>query len=205
MFYNPLYDLKKKYQNNKYISIKIDNLVALYDSIDDNELAKEFSIEFCRLIDMIESEYNKKIAESIPWDEDVIDEFVTIPNKVDYRQYNDAFGLKESFYNHYKKPEQLEYKMILFMSVEERKGKVNSTVFDYLARINTFGRKYLCEVYNESELPNNDDERFLFVYENIESIIARFNVKDEEGNYIKQKQNIVSALKKLYEFKYLEH
>ena len=98
-----------------------------------------------------------------------------------------------------------------FESNEERRQKVNLTMWDYCNRIKTFSNKYLFEIYPAESIPyvihsdNADDfqtfEPIVFIYNNLELIIAKMKTTDENGKVVKQRLNIRSALRKLNEFK----
>ena len=71
---------------------------------------------------------------------------------------------------------------------------------DYAARINTFsGPRYLGEMFTPQQMGGMDP--VLFTYENIELILAIFKTRDENGEIVKQRVNIRSALRRLNEFK----
>ena len=92
-----------------------------------------------------------------------------------------------------------------FESNDERKKKVNSTLQDYVARIYTFANKYLSELYSREEIWSSGcQDDILFIYNNKEYILAKFNTKEENCETIKQRLNIRSALRKLNEFKCAE-
>mgnify|MGYP003295227188 CR=1 FL=1 len=98
-----------------------------------------------------------------------------------------------------------------FESNEERRQKVNLTMWDYCNRIKTFSNKYLFEIYSAESIPliihGDNAEEFesfepiVFVYNNLELIIAKIKTTDENGEVVKRRLNIRSALRKLNEFK----
>ena len=58
-----------------------------------------------------------------------------------------------AFYNHYKKPEQVDYQQISTALDSGRKELVNPTMKDYVARIYTFsGPKYLGKLFDPQAL-----------------------------------------------------
>jgi hypothetical protein len=84
-------------------------------------------------------------------------------------------------------------------------------MWDYCNRIKTFAKKYLYEIYPEDSIPRvihgedaDDYETFepiVFVYNNLELILAKMKTTNENGETIKHRLNIRSALRKLNEFK----
>jgi hypothetical protein len=84
-------------------------------------------------------------------------------------------------------------------------------MWDYCNRIKTFAKKYLYEIYPEESIPrvihgeDADDyetyEPIVFVYNNLELILAKMKTTNENGETVKQRLNIRSALRKLNEFK----
>ena len=84
-------------------------------------------------------------------------------------------------------------------------------MLDYCNRIKTFAKRYLHEMYPEDSIPrviHGEDadeyetyEPIVFIYENLEHILAKIKTTDENGETVKQRLNIRSALRKLNEFK----
>ena len=100
-----------------------------------------------------------------------------------------------------------------FENEEHRRALVNLTMIDYCNRIKTFAKKYLYEIYPEDSIPRiihneyDDDyetyEPIVFTYNNLELILAKMKTTNENGETVKQRLNIRSALRKLNEFKQL--
>ena len=108
--------------------------------------------------------------------------------------------LARAFYNHYRQGEQVDYLELPWALESGRKDLINPTMKDYVARIYTFsGKKYLGEMFSRQQIGNQDP--VLFVYDNIELILATFKTRDDRGEIVKQRVNIRSALRKLNEFK----
>ena len=118
------------------------------------------------------------------------------------------------FYDYFKGDYPLCYWEISgydFKDAEERKKLVNLTIYDYVNRIRTFANKYLKEIYPDEVIPHvmhNDPsehcesfEPIVFIYNNLELIIAKMKTTNENGEVVKQRLNIRSALRKLNEFK----
>lgn len=185
--YSPeLNKLLEKYKKDVYMKIKIENIISLYNScnIPETRLVNELTVEFCRLIDLIEDNNREEMYYLESHYEDMMDEIKNqntgfIPFKENQRHFENAINLENAFYRYFIENEYSEL-----------------TVKDYFARVKTFSKKYINEIYSEQEIPIHPDERILFVYDNIEYIIAKFDVKEE-----KQRFNIRSALRKLNDFK----
>ena len=56
-------------------------------------------------------------------------------------------------------------------------------------------------MHDEPGEPCDTFEPIVFIYNNLELIIAKMKTTDEEGKVVKQRLNIRSALRKLNEFK----
>jgi hypothetical protein len=84
-------------------------------------------------------------------------------------------------------------------------------MIDYCNRIKTFSKKYLHEIYPEDSIPSiihgeyadeyETYEPIVFTYNNLEHILAKMKTTNENGETVKQRLNIRSALRKLNEFK----
>ena len=115
-----------------------------------------------------------------------------------YKYTEDEDVIRE-FYNFYKDTAELYYQEIeqyQFESDDERKQKVNLTIWDYCNRIKTFSRKYLCTMY-----PDVKENKIVFIYNNLETILGKFQVPKDNLKGRKQLLNIRSALRKLNDFK----
>ena len=145
---------------------------------------------FCRVIDVLEKQHQKE--------QDRKPVLGYQPSVVQY--YQNHLDLVRAFYNHFKEPEQVDYLYIADALEAGRKDLVNSTLKDYVAKIYTFsGPKYLGQMFGPQEIDWVDP--VLFTYENLEQILATFQTRGENGEIIKQRVNIRSALRKLNEFK----
>jgi len=178
--------LLEEFKDDVYMKIKIENIISLCSSRnpDEERFANELSIEFCRLIDLIKERYENEITFMSYEYDTKLNELESDASKFVSHQkekipFANSIALEEAFFRYF---------------IEQ--GYSELTVKDYFARVKTLSKKYISEIYSETEIPNNADERILFVYDNIEYIIAKFDVKEE-----KQRFNIRSALRKLNDFK----
>ena len=145
---------------------------------------------FCHIIDMMEKQQGEKRAECNG-------QWFAAGRRTQYQCSQD---LVSAFYDFYREGDQVQYQDIGEALEKGRKDLVNSTMKDYVARIYTFaGKRYLGQMFSLEELGNRDP--VLFVYDNIERILATFRTRDAEGQIVKQRVNIRSALRKLNEFK----
>ena len=130
--------------------------------------------------------------------------------------YEYDYEVLSDFYDRFKRDggDQLSYREIEgreFENEEHRKAVVNLTIFDYCNRIKTFAKKYLHEIYPEECIPHvihgegadlyETYEPIVFIYNNLELILAKMKTTNEKGDTVKQRLNIRSALRKLNEFK----
>lgn len=185
--------------DEKLIRRKLEAIAALLADCTAEEFvfANEITAEFCRLITLLREQRQKQdsfAAQRYP-------EYRYQP-KAHYRHGHELLC---AFYDHFKKEHELPYNEIAschFEDEADRKSKINATLLDYVARIYTFTNKYLYEVFPvEIIAAAGVFDDVLFVYDNLEIILAKFNTKDENGNSIKQRLNLRSALRKLNEFK----
>ena len=181
--------LLEEFKEDVYMKIKIENIISLCSSRNPDEarFANELSVEFCRLIDLIKERYENEITFMSYEYDTKLNELVSntskfIACKKEKRPFENSIILEDVFFRYF---------------IEQ--GYSELTIKDYFARVKTFSKKYLNEIYPEKEVSSNPDERILFVYDNIEFIIAKFDVKEE-----KQRFNIRSALRKLNDFKKYE-
>ena len=216
MYHKELECLINEYKNasskeDVFVKLKLESIASYYSKCDRHEsiFANEIVAEFCRLIHVLKEQNRQKaqLVEREDTDSILSDGFVPC-HKERVGRYECAYYLLEAFYNYFKKEDELDYAKIAtypFESNDERKKKVNSTLQDYVARIYTFANKYLSELYSREEIWSTGcQDDILFIYNNIEYILAKFNTKDENGETIKQRLNIRSALRKLNEFKCAE-
>ena len=193
MYCSDFNNLQQKYANPKSpeeldIKRSLDVIAKLFQMCDESEnyYAEVITRHFCRIIRNIEKQKNTVQITPSP---------ATAPSL-----YQSDRELMRTFYNHYKKPEQVDYTEIATALEQGRKDLVNPTIKDYVARIYTFATaKYLGKMFPPDVLDGVD--RILFTFDNIELILATFKTRDSQGEIIKQNVNIRSALRKLNEFK----
>ena len=230
IFYAEFYNLLSEYsepstRTDKLIKHKLDSIVALYDScsIEEREFADEIMLEFSRIIAMLKNQHRQELMEMNQKYRDRENAQATAPaayipphcrDQVNTYEYDR--DVLSDFYDRYKRPgdDQLFYWQIdgyEFENEEHRRSVVNLTMWDYCNRIKTFAKKYLYEIYPEESIPRvihgedaDDYETFepiVFVYNNLELILARLKTTNANGETVKQRLNIRSALRKLNEFK----
>ena len=177
---------------DRLIRRKLQSIGALFEECGAGELvfAEEICAEFCRVFRLLEEKYQ--------WDE---------AETPCHPKYPDGESLLNGFYNYFKKPYQIDYCRIgsyPFRNGEEWREKVNVTLRDYVARIKTFARRYLPELVEQGVVPSCEvGDPILFVYAHLVQILGNFDTK-ENGIPNKQRQNIRSALRKLYDFQCAE-
>jgi hypothetical protein len=190
-----------------YIKKMIEDTIEVLKLCDQNEYyyADMITRNLCRIIELTEKLHVKEMREvqentvQIEQAEPRLYGWVSKPQLRDI-QFQNGEALLRAFYNHYKEPEQVDYMEISRALEAGRKELVNPTMKDYAARINTFsGPKYLGEMFTPQQMGGMDP--VLFTYENIELILATFKTRDENGEIVKQRVNIRSALRRLNEFK----
>ena len=226
IFYEDFDNLLSEYKNatsreDKLIKHRLDSIVALYDACDlkEREFADEITLEFSRVIALLKNQYRKQIIELTEKLEAV--QTGKLDNKSISSSYlnNDSgyeydYEVLGAFYDYFKGEYPLHYWQISgyeFKDSEERKKLVNLTIYDYVNRIKTFSNKYLQEIYPDNVIPRvmHDEpgepcetfEPIVFIYNNLELIIAKMKTTNENGEVVKQRLNIRSALRKLNEFK----
>ncbi len=230
IFYSDFYSLLNDYQNpetreDKLIKHKLDSIVALYDhcNAEEREFSDEIILEFSRIIALLKNQHRKEILDLSRKCEELekgqfnmgtaTNCFVPMEQESAYEYDIDVLS---NFYDYYKRPgdDQLFYWQIEgyeFENEEQRRKLVNLTMWDYCNRIKTFAKKYLYEIYPEESIPriiHGEDaedyetyEPIVFVYNNLELILAKMKTTNENGETVKQRLNIRSALRKLNEFK----
>ena len=214
-------------REDKLIKHKLDSIVALYDncSVEEREFADEITLEFSRIIALLKNQHRQELMELSQKCQELESRQKNLPSTCvpPHRQdqgdiYEYDYEVLADFYDHYKRPgdDQLSYWQIdgyQFENEEHRRALVNLTMWDYCNRIKTFAKKYLYEIYPEGSIPriiHGEDadnyetyEPIVFVYNNLELILAKMKTTNENGETIKQRLNIRSALRKLNEFKQL--
>ena len=195
MYCSDFNNLQQKYANAKTpedldIKRSLDVIAKLFEMCDESEnyYAEVITRHFCRILRTMEKQTPKPAPQPDPTPE------VRSP------RYQSHQELMRDFYNHYKKPNQVDYSEIAAALEQGKKDLVNPTIKDYVARIYTFsGPKYLGKMFPPHTL--NSAAPGLFTFENIELILATFKTRDSQGEIIKQNVNLRSALRKLNEFK----
>lgn len=227
IFYAEFEQLLSEYRNatsreDKLIKHRLDSIVSLYEncSVDECEFADEITLEFSRIVALLKNQYKHELIEitkkyeSIQEQNDLRSTYVPTIVTENSGVFEYDFAVLEAFYNHYLEKGQLPYYQIdgyVFESSEERKRLVNLTMWDYCNRIKTFAKKYLFEIFPEETIPSvihgEDAENFetfepiVFIFNNLEVILAKIKTTNEMGETVKQRLNIRSALRRLNEFK----
>lgn len=190
-----------------YVQKMIEDTVELLKLCDQNEYyyADMITRNLCRIIEITEKLHKKEMLEIKESSVQVVPpahhlhQWVGMTERRGKRFLNGE-ELLRAFYNYYKEPEQVDYTEISKALVNGQKKLVNPTMKDYVARIYTFsGPKYLGEMFDHQRWGGMDP--VIFTYENIELILATFQTRDENGEIVKQRVNIRSALRRLNEFK----
>ena len=210
IFYEDFSILLSEYQepttrSDKLIKHKLDSIVALYDScsVEEREFADEITLEFSRIIALLKNGHRQKLMELSQKYQELENKQENLPSTYIplHRQdqgdtYEHDRDVLSAFYDYYKRPgdNQLYYWQIdeyKFESEAERREKVNLTMWDYCNRIKTFAKKYLSEIYPEESIPrvvhgeDADDyetyEPIVFVYNNLELILAKMKTTNETG------------------------
>ena len=197
--FEELYDIfaNSSEKEDRIIRKRLEYIIECYreSEPDEAEFAQEITEAFSSLILFLLERHEKELEEA---QEAPVDFIAPVYNWSTVR-YEDAEELMCAFYNYYKKEHEVDYYRMREAVREGRKELVNPTMKDYVARIYTFGKKYLGEMVNSQRLGGMDP--VLFIYEHIEWVLATFKTRNEEGEINKQRVNIRSALRKLNEFK----
>lgn len=188
------------------IRLKLEEIDNCYRecSIDEREFADDIIKKFCELIKFLEEQNEEKHQAIVDKYKEGPKQSGWVPFPKDVTPFATADALLSAFYDRFKGAEELPYAAISKMSVKDRKGLVNSTLMDYVARIGTFANNYLWNIPRLADLLHQDNvihDPVLFTYGHLELILASFDTKNEDGTPNKQKVNIRSALRKLNEFK----
>ena len=229
-FFADFFNLLSKYREpstreDKLIKHKLDSIVALYDncSVEEKEFADEITLEFSRIIALLKNQHRQELMElSQKYQElenrqgNLPSTYIPLHQQVKEDPFEYDYEVLNAFYDYFKRPgdDQLccwEIEGYEFENEEQRKALVNLTMWDYCNRIKTFAKKYLYEIYPEDSIPciihgeYADDyetyEPIVFTYNNLELILAKMKTTNENGETVKQRLNIRSALRKLNEFK----
>ena len=212
MYHRELEQLIQEYRHaetgeDTLILRKLEAIRALCGDCKGDEMifASEITGEFCRVIHLLREKQEKAVP--VPPVPPQTSGWIgqTREQAVPYRHGQELLA---AFYDHFKDENELNYADVRnypFRDEAEKKQKVNSTLMDYVARINTFANKYLCELFGMEEIyAAGAFDDILFTYQHLELIIARFNTKNADGETVKKRLNIRSALRKLNEFKCAE-
>ena len=230
IFYSDFANLLNEYKNpitreEKLIKHKLDSIVALYDncSVEEREFADEITLEFSRIIALLKNSHRQEMLELTQEcqelknrQENASSTYIPLHRQNQNDPYEYDYEVLNDFYDHFKREgdDQLSYWQIegfCFKDDDHRRSVVNLTMYDYCNRIKTFAKKYLHEIYPEDSIPLviHDEyadeyetyEPIVFVYNNLELILAKMKTTDAKGVTVKQRLNIRSALRKLNEFK----
>lgn len=186
---------------DKLIKLKLEEIEKLCFECGREEyvFAKEIIIQFSRIVSLIKEQQKEKAFEKGAFN------YTGFNGN---RRFQSGYELLGAFYDKFKKQEEISYfeiESFPFASEEEKKRRTSSTLLDYVARINTFAKRYLYEIFSLNEIDSsNTPDDIIFIYENLEVILAKFSTKDEKGVSVKQRVNIRSALRKLNEFKCMQ-
>lgn len=176
-------------KEDQYIQRTLKDIAELFELCDQSEYyyADLITRNFCRVIEMME----KRSAKGRPAPCQTVQEGLP---------FKDDLELVRAFYNYYKEENQVDYLELRWASAEGRRELINPTMKDYVARIYTFsGPRYLGQMVSPEELGGMHP--VLFTYKHIEKLLATFKTRDENGQIVRQRVNIRSALRKLNDFK----
>ena len=196
MYNRELENLIRQYKNpvsedDVLIQMELENIRLLCDRCEAAEwkFANAITQKFCQVIRILKDQQQNL--------QDEIEGIYTIPQKdlhyyISYRQENVPF----------RRGEELIEAFGEYLATRAKNGKTPTaaTIFDYQARVKTFAKKYLHQVYPPEQWQQAPD-KILFVYQNIDDILRKFSIEDETGQPNKQKRNIRSVLGNLSDFK----
>ncbi len=198
--------LYAQYENSRepedrVISMRLKAIVDYYMECEPEEatFAHEITEAFSSLILLLQEQHEKTLQQADCTPVAYSNTMAWLGNRQQDVYYEPVEDLVRDFYNYFKKEEEVDYLDIDLALVSGKKELVNPTMKDYVARIYTFAKKYLHEMYTPQELGNMHP--VLFTYYHIEQILATFKTRDAQGEIIKQRVNIRSALRKLNQFK----
>ena len=229
VFYEEFDRLLEEYSNptsreERLIKHKLDAIVNLYREceVEEREFADEIMLEFSRIVALVKNGYQKKLlavtercdAMMADGGQSPVKSYMPAVSRTPVAESAFEYDREvlEAFYEYFKGDYPLAYWQIegyKFESNEERKTLVNLTIWDYVNRIKTFSKKYLHEIYPLDTIPNvihgvdesDSYEPIVFIYNNLEIILAKMKTTNENGETVKQRLNIRSALRKLNDFK----
>lgn len=191
------------------IKLKLENIARLVSNCNGSEMlfANEITNEFCRIIHLLQKQ-NKFKIDAI--DKEYSEDFVRpqchqfVSAQQDKKRYSFAWELQGDFYDFFRDTEKYpaSYEAVMCTPVAERKGIVCLTLMDYISRIKSFAKYDLEKMCPPQAIPQNLDDRFVFIYDNIESIIAGYDASSDDETDKKRRMNMRSALRKLNDFKY---
>ena len=195
-------------RSERRIKLKLHEIDSCYRecSVEEREFADDIIKKFCELINLLDEQNEDERQALIYKYEGMLEQEGWVAYQKRAIPYETSDMLLGAFYDRFKSPEELPYAQISQMSIKDRKGLANSTLIDYVARIGTFVNSYLWDMPRIAEIWSQESgnahiDPVLFTYLHLELILASFDTKDENGNPVKQKVNIRSALRKLNEFK----
>ena len=195
MIFEDLEYMMEKYNNDYCIGEYLKQIKEKYKKLENNEALGDVEEIISAMYMIVCRVYALEKGKRANTSSDI--NFLSRKNE-EYTYAEDEDVLRE-FYNFYKGISELYYQEIeeyQFENDGERKHKVNLTIWDYCNRIKTFSRKYLCTMY-----PDVKENKIVFIYNNLETILGRFQVPKDDFKGRKQLLNIRSALRKLNDFK----
>lgn len=209
---NELAKLRREYEKptsheDILIQMEIENIIHLQNTCknEDRKLANAIIDKFCEIIRLMKEQHEIEMNYLAYHVENeaprtgfmTYDAPMRDPKAVPFERDED---LLVAFYNRFcneqkrrTEKDPVRYREISHITQLREEG-ANPTMRDYVARVNTFAKRYLSQVF--PLVPEYECDPILFIYANLELILARF---DTSGS--KQKVNIRSALRKLNEFK----
>lgn len=217
-------------REERIIKLRLDSIVNLYRECEgeEREFADEIILEFSRIVALVKNRYQKELlalteqCEAMKAENGQAPAYMSTASRMPATPHmpvaESSFEydreVLEAFYEYFKGDYPLAYWQIegyKFESNEERKALVNLTIWDYVNRIKTFSKKYLHEIYPLDTIPNvihgdgadeyESYEPIVFIYNNLEIILAKMKTTNESDETVKQRLNIRSALRKLNDFK----
>lgn len=183
----------------RQIKVKLKEILACYDECDSSEryFSDEIIKKFCEIIALYEAVKEIECdAMLYQMEEDGLlqkNNYMTANLQATTLPYQRDEELTDAFFEYF------------------LKEKSAATMKDYVARLNTlaYNDKYRADVeglfprerMSQEDIMLFDRARILFIYKNIEILLANFDTKKEPQ---KQRLNIRSALRKLNDFKRAE-
>ena len=177
-----------EYQNvtapqDRKVRLKLKEIIASYEEcgIEERDFIDDIIKKFCELIELFRTEERVESA------------LAREAGKANGAVYNDKQCP-------YASGDALLSDFLRYFT--EQKGYPVITIKDYASKIKTFctdkNNEYLYGIFPRDSV---EGDALLFTYNNIETIIDRFDIRDENGDKSRQRQNIRAALRKLCEFR----